>query len=254
MRSLSAADFDNSTPILVLRRSPGPFQHCALNVARSAGRLGIPVLAVRDGAQEPSMRSRFVVGTLALSPDAPEADWIETLVAMRPRLGRALLLPIDDSAAVLVGDHQTRLAEHFLLPDAPPGIHRRLASKVQLQRIAGELGIPTPASTVPADRHEMLEQAEQRGYPVVLKRAEPWLASLHPGASSVVIAHDPAQLRAGFDQIQSHPSSPMLLQEYIPGGPNSVWMFNGYFGASGACLSHFTGRKLRQRGPGTAQG
>lgn len=197
------------------------------------------------------MRSRFVVGTLALAPDAPEADWIETLVAMRPRLGRALLLPIDDSAAVLVGDHQTRLAEHFLLPDAPLGIHRLLASKVQLDRIAGELGIPTPASTVPADRHELLEQAEQRGYPVVLKRAEPWLASLHPGASSVVIAHDPAQLRAGFDQIQSDPSSPMLLQEYIPGGPESVWMFNGYFGASGACLSHFTGRKLRQRGPGT---
>ena len=37
-----------------------------------------------------------------------------------------------------------------------------------------------------------------------------------------------------------------MLQEYIPGGPETVWMFNGYFDESSECLFGVTGRKLRQ--------
>jgi predicted ATP-grasp superfamily ATP-dependent carboligase len=37
-----------------------------------------------------------------------------------------------------------------------------------------------------------------------------------------------------------------MLQEYIPGGEDSVWMFNGYFDARSECLLGFTGKKLRQ--------
>ena len=37
-----------------------------------------------------------------------------------------------------------------------------------------------------------------------------------------------------------------MLQEYIPGGDDDVWMFNGYFDADSDCLVGFTARKLRQ--------
>src|SRR2546425_3495393 len=42
-----------------------------------------------------------------------------------------------------------------------------------------------------------------------------------------------------------HPN--LMLQEYIPGGEDSVWMFNGYFNEHSECLFGITGKKLRQR-------
>lgn len=42
-----------------------------------------------------------------------------------------------------------------------------------------------------------------------------------------------------------------MLQEYIPGTPESVWMFNGYFDASSDCRLAFTGKKIRQSPPYT---
>ena len=40
-----------------------------------------------------------------------------------------------------------------------------------------------------------------------------------------------------------------MLQEYIPGGDDSVWMFNGYFDRKSDCVLGFTGQKLRQWPP-----
>jgi predicted ATP-grasp superfamily ATP-dependent carboligase len=37
-----------------------------------------------------------------------------------------------------------------------------------------------------------------------------------------------------------------MLQEYIPGGDDTIWMFNGYFNANSECMVGFTGKKIRQ--------
>ncbi len=42
-----------------------------------------------------------------------------------------------------------------------------------------------------------------------------------------------------------------MLQEYIPGTPETVWIFNGYFDESSTCKVGFTGRKIRQSPPYT---
>src|SRR5438128_12287559 len=43
----------------------------------------------------------------------------------------------------------------------------------------------------------------------------------------------------------------VMLQEYVPGRPDTIWMFNGYFDADSECKVGFTGRKLRQSPPYT---
>jgi predicted ATP-grasp superfamily ATP-dependent carboligase len=240
---------DTSTPILVLRRSVGAFQHCALAIARSAGRLGIPVFSVRHDRREPATSSRYLRDGLALSPSLPDAEWVQALLELRSELGKAILLPIDDLAAVLVGDHQDRLAESFLLPAAPRGVQRLLASKRELWRLCGELGLPSPDSSFPTDETELVEQAEARGYPVVLKRADPWLAPRDPAAPSVSIVRTREALLREYARMESEVAPQVMVQEYIPGDSDSIWMFDGYVGAAGDCLCAFTGRKLRQRGP-----
>ncbi len=242
---------DTSTPILVVRRSVGPLQHCALAVARSAGRLEIPVYSVRGPAPEPAMRSRYVEDGLTLRPDGPEEEFVQGLLALGQRLGRAVLLPIDDLAAVLVGDHQERLAEHFRFPLAPLGVQRQLASKRELFKLCRALDLPTPRSTFPDTEAALIEQAERYGYPVVLKRADPWLAPRDPKAPSVAIVRDRFALLGSYARMESDAGPQVMVQEYIPGGTDSVWMLNGYAGENSEFRCAFTGQKLRQRGPWT---
>jgi predicted ATP-grasp superfamily ATP-dependent carboligase len=54
------------------------------------------------------------------------------------------------------------------------------------------------------------------------------------------------ELLALYDRYEdpSHPN--LMLQEYIPGSDDSVWMFNGYFNDKSECLFGITGRKIRQ--------
>ena len=37
-----------------------------------------------------------------------------------------------------------------------------------------------------------------------------------------------------------------MLQEYIPGDDDTIWIFNGYFNDHSECVAGFTGKKLRQ--------
>jgi len=242
---------DACTPILVLRRSTAPFQHSTLAVARSLGRLGVPVYVMRHRAYEPASSSRYISGVLPFPPNAPEPEWIDALEALGARFAGAILLPIDDLASILVGDHQDRLAKTFRLPLAPGGIQRRLASKRELWRLCGELDLPTPGSTFPADESELVEQAEAHGYPVVLKRAELWFAPRDPAAPSVAIVNDRRELLRAYARMESDLRPQVMVQEHIPGDSDSVWIFNGYAGAEAECLCAFTGRKLRQSGPRT---
>jgi D-aspartate ligase len=244
---------DTSTAILVLRRSMDDFQRCALAVIRSAGRLGIPVFSVHHSAREPATRSRYASGSLDLSPAMSEDEWVDALIALRPRVGRAILLPIDDPAAVIVNDHQDRLTEHYAMPAAPPGIQRRLASKRELWTICQELDLPTPCCTFPGDETELRAHAAQHGYPVVVKRAESWLPPRDRDAPRVVIAHTLEQLLAAYDRMESDVAPQIMLQEWVPGGSEAAWSFNGYAGEGGECLCAFTGQRPRQQGPHTGQ-
>jgi predicted ATP-grasp superfamily ATP-dependent carboligase len=45
--------------------------------------------------------------------------------------------------------------------------------------------------------------------------------------------------------------SNVMLQEYVPGTPETVWMFNGYFDGRSDCRIGFTGKKIRQSPPYT---
>jgi predicted ATP-grasp superfamily ATP-dependent carboligase len=242
---------DTSVPIVVLRRQFVGLQRGALGVARSAGRLGIAVYGVYE-RWEPAARSRFNRGRLRLPPDASDEQVLHALGAFGRRRGRAVLVPTDDKSAIFVGDHADALREHFLFPDMPPELYRRLSSKKELSEVCRSLAIPTPELSVPSCDDDVREFAERFGYPVVLKQVAGWEGVANGSAPGVVIARDRHELLAAYRQTTSPDGVPnVLLQEYIPGGSESIWMFNGYFDARSECLVGFTGQKVRQCGPHT---
>jgi D-aspartate ligase len=242
---------DTSVPIFVLRRHHDALQHGSLAVARSAGRLGIRVYGGYDRRWEPVGLSRYSRGRMKVARGAPDDRLLDAMRAEGRRLGRAVLIPVDDSGAVFVGDHADALREHFLFPHQPADLYRRLSSKREMHDLCRELDIPTPSSSFPQDEAELLDVLGDALFPVVLKQVDGWLQSLDPAAPSVLIAGSERQALEGYRRMESQERPNVMVQEYIPGGSDTIWIFNGYFDPESECLAGFTGRKLRQRGPHT---
>jgi peptidoglycan/xylan/chitin deacetylase (PgdA/CDA1 family) len=62
----------------------------------------------------------------------------------------------------------------------------------------------------------------------------------------MAIVRSPGELQQRFRELNEPGFPNLMLQEYIPGGDDTIWMFNGYFDARSQCLAAFTGKKLRQ--------
>jgi predicted ATP-grasp superfamily ATP-dependent carboligase len=213
--------------------------------------LGIPVYGVYE-RWEPAARSRFNRGRLTVPSNATDSQLLQALTEFGQRHGRCLLVPIDDKSTVFVADHSAALREHFLFPDMPAELCRRLSSKTEMSELCRSLEIPTPELSVPTGEEDVHEFAGRTRYPVVLKRVAGWAESENGSAPGVFIARDRQELLAAYRRMSSHSGDPnVLLQEYIPGGSESIWMFNGYFDRHSECLVGFTGQKLRQCGPHT---
>jgi D-aspartate ligase len=248
-RAAPVRGVDSSTPILIFGLRRGTFHHGALGIARSAGRLGIPVYRIALERLAPAAFSRYRKGWSVLAGDASEQEVMRALSEQRQRIGRAVLVPIDDAASVFVDAHADELREQFLFPAQPHGLPEMLASKRAMYEMCREHDIATPWSAFPASEDELLAHAGEMRYPVVLKvvKAEDAPATAGP----VTIAADRDEMLGAYRQMRASDGSNVMLQEYVPGLPESVWMFNGYFDRDSRCKIGMTGRKLRQSPPYT---
>ncbi len=248
-RGAAFEGMDTSTPALVLTASPRVRRapHSALGILRSLGRLGIPVHTLDSNPRGPSSSSRFlgrrfVFDIVGASPE----EAVERLLLAGRRLGtRAILIPTWDDIAMLVADAYPALHEHFLLPDQPDGLARSLASKREMHRLAVEHGVPTPQAVFPASVDDVHAFSAGATFPVMIKGI--FGNRLHERAGrTLFIAERPEDLVRLYGEVEDPGSPNLMLQEFIPGGDDTVWMFNGYFDRDSECLFGLTGQKLRQ--------
>ena len=240
---------NTDTPIVIFGLSRGIFHHGALGIARSAGRLGIPVHRIAREPWAPARLSRYDKGWSRLPDGATTAEILDFLHACSRDVGRALLIPIDDAASVFVDEHGEALESDFLFPRQPVGLAQALSSKREMYELCMKHEIPTPASAFPESEAELLEYAERGAFPTVLKCIN--AGDAPPGAPRVAIVEDREQLLAAYRRMESPGAPNLMIQEYVPGKPETIWMFNGYFDAQSACRVGFTGKKIRQTPPYT---
>jgi predicted ATP-grasp superfamily ATP-dependent carboligase/peptidoglycan/xylan/chitin deacetylase (PgdA/CDA1 family) len=111
--------------------------------------------------------------------------------------------------------------------------------------LAQRLGIPTAEASFPASRADVEAWLRDAAFPVMLKGIDGTRLQARTG-KKMVIVHDAAELLSWYDRLEEPAAPNLMLQEYIPGGDDTIWMFNGYFNAASECLVAFTGQKLRQ--------
>lgn len=233
---------DASTPVVVL--APGFHGH---GIARSLGRLGVPVFAVHGSRHSPAALSRYSRENFELNLNACRSEeGVRWLLELGQRIGdRPILIPTDDTSCLFVADHASALETAFSFPNPPLGLARKLSDKKGMYYLCREHSIPTPEALFPESRSEVEAFAESALFPVMLKGIHTMAFKERTGVK-MVLTEDARALLDCYDKIETPGLRSVMVQEYIPGGSEAVWMFDGYFDEKSDCLFGLTGKKIRQ--------
>ncbi|MEV8292337.1 MULTISPECIES: carboxylate--amine ligase [Streptomyces] len=240
--------FDTRVPAVLLRTDRNPFHHGTLGAVRSLGRAGVDVHLVADCAGSPVGASRYV--SRVHTPPPPGASPAEIAAVLRrvaARVARpAVLIPMDDACAVAVGLARAELAPSYLLPDLPGALPGRVADKAELAGVCAALDVPHPTTLVPDGPREAARAAWRLGLPVVAKWSRPWLVPPGSALRSTVLVRSAGEARELYGRADEA-GSRLLLQAFLPPGPDRDWFFHGYADRSGAVRAGGPGRKTRAR-------
>ena len=142
-----------------------------LSVARSLGRLGVPV-HVSAASKCVAGFSRFATGPHFLYSPAEEKEvlWKKLLVENpEPLLDGALILALNDAAISFTASYQAQLRKNYLLESNDPKLRERLLDKKETLRIAAESGLGVPKSWRVDSTTDVRDLASRVDYPILVK-------------------------------------------------------------------------------------
>ncbi|GHB22963.1 ATP-grasp domain-containing protein [Streptomyces viridiviolaceus] len=235
---------DTRFPAVVLRVDRNPFHHGTLGAVRSLGRAGVEVHVVADAAESPVHRSRYV--RRMHPPPHPGASADDIVAVLRRVAGHftspAVLVPMDDASAIAVARMRDALAPFYLLPAMPGALAERVADKAELAEVCASADVPHPVTLVPDSPERAAADVRRLGLPVVAKWSRPWLLPAGSGLRSTSLVRSAQQARELYLRTEEA-GSRLLLQAYLPPGPDRDWFFHGYADRSGAVRAGGPGRK-----------
>ncbi len=233
---------NTSTPVLVLNCKLG-----ALAIMRSLGSLGVRLYGVDDYRYSPGFLSHYCRKKFLMHFDEQrEQEYLEYFIRLGKQLGeQPLLIPTSDELSLLVAKYADQLREYFIFPRNDHNLVSTLISKEGMYNLARQYDVPTPYTVFPKKLDDVLTYAEDAKFPVMLKGIHGNRLAERTGKKMVIV-------RSGEELVESYkvledPEHPnLMIQEYIPGGDDQIYIFNGYFNEKSECLSAFTGHKIRQ--------
>jgi predicted ATP-grasp superfamily ATP-dependent carboligase len=217
--------------------------HGALAMARSFGRLGVPVALITNDHPLPRW-SHFVSRQFDWAgPDAPDAAGALLTLAGTYGFRDWLLLPCGDAEVKLVASEHKRLGNTFRLFGSAWVDLNVLCDKQLLAQRAVQVGIATPKNF--RMRSEAEAAAVEMAFPVVLKpaqrlswnaftRAKAWRADTR---DEFMTRYREAAMLVGADNV--------VVQEMIEGGGKTQFSYAGLW-HRGAPVMDMTARRTRQ--------
>lgn len=217
-----------------------------LAAIRSLGRAGASVLAIDHRPWALGLRSRFAVPVVAPDPGVDEDGFVSTLLSVGDALGRpAPVFPTHDEGLNTIARHAEELGDRFLYPFPDWSSLQRIQSKRFQLETAEAAGVDVPRTGHPRTAAEAAAIADDVGYPVLVKPADP-VAFRRRHKRQAFRCETGAELEEAYALAEPH--EPMV-QELIPGGDDTLYTLGSYLSADGEPVGVFCGRKLRQTPP-----
>jgi D-aspartate ligase len=230
----------NQTAVVILQAA----HHAGLAIARSLGRLGVPVYCVDDFAWEPVFGSRFCRGRFVPKrEDEALTRSLDKLIEIGKHLGcKPILIPTTDSGAIWVAEHAAALQTVFRFQNPDSKLVHVLCDKSRMQELARECELPTALSIVPRSKEDVSLFLDTAKLPVIVKATDAARLRARTGKSKFLI-NSSQELLELYDHAGDKEQPTFLIQEFVPG---EDWMFNGYFDENSRCVFGITGKKLRR--------
>lgn len=164
-------------PVLIVGSTP----RITIPIARSLHGQGVPVEVASFSAVEPPPWSRAVSDFIRLPTfhdrrdhDRTEEDnrsptIVESLTELILQRRYDMLIPANDTALVLVSQHDARLRELLYVACPPPQVVQRVLDKSLTLEIARKAGIPVPSTYRVSSASELEAISSQLRFPVVAK-------------------------------------------------------------------------------------
>jgi predicted ATP-grasp superfamily ATP-dependent carboligase len=231
---------DPSTAVVMLRSG----HHGGLGIARSLGRLGVPVYSVDATRWEPVFtsrycRRRFLLDVESLPPDLA----VERLREIGRKVGaRPILLPTTDQACMWLADNADALSLDFHFPAIDTDLVHTLCDKSRMQELAHQYGVPIARSMTPRSKADVSRFLDEAAFPLMVKETGGGRLRARAGASKFVV-QTRSEVFHLYDRAADPENPNLMLQEFVPGVD---WMFNGYFDSHSRCLFGMTGKKIRR--------
>lgn len=222
-----------------------------LTVARALVRRGVRVHMLVDETSAHLLRSRGVTGVALPDPRADPDAWLAELDTLGAA-GGGVLLCGSDATSELVARHRTRLPASLLAFESADDAHLTVMDKLQLYRIAAEIGVRAPWMHHVADHDHLKALLPGLTYPCVLKGVLGHNARAVLGHGTVQI-NDADQLTGLARQLLAHDVD-FLLTEVVPGPETALEGTVTIRAADGTYPLEYSRRKIRQWPPGYGVG
>lgn len=202
---------------------PQAMQRNVLAAVRALGRAGHEItmaVPVRKKDADTRFFSRYVSHTTTVrSPFISAEAFVEDLLGVLKRGQYDVLLPFTHDIVVPVSYYKAELSPYAAIPFPDYAVLRRAHDKLETVRVAHSVGVKTPVTFWPRSREELEELRPHIPFPCLVK------ARQGCGIGTTIrYATDFDELLAGYDAIDSQPSSPPvneydhpIIQEYVPG-------------------------------------
>lgn len=231
-----------------------------LGQIRALGQIGVKVfcIATRKNSRV-AAASRYA--TWIQSPDPatePEAAIQTVLDFGKRQTTKPVLLFVNDAWLVAASRQEEALRQMYLIPQSRWSLIGRVLNKGTLYPLAEECGIPVPRTWRFPSIAVLIDAADELTFPCVSKpeigidlvnrrmpdelRAQTLHQVCRHESREKVRQWAQAMLRGGLDM-------PVVVQEFIPGGAETLYTLTSYSNIEGKLLAGSVGHKVRQYPP-----
>jgi predicted ATP-grasp superfamily ATP-dependent carboligase len=231
-----------------------------LNVVRSLGECGVPVIVVSEYADPPAAASRYCSNFVYVPhySETPE-DLFETLKHLSHQHGTApVIFPSADPDMAALNQMQDRLKELVRCTLAPSSLISELTDKRLFDALAQRLQLPVPITYTPSTLAEVDIVAQTAIFPLIIKPSHSvaWKHTEIPidiSRAKAILIQTPEEL-INVCRILEPYGLAVLIQEYVPGGDEEHYDVHAYINRKGQVQAIYSGRKWRIYPPHAGSG
>ena len=175
--------------------------------------------------------SRYCSSRIVLPFDENRPQpYLDGLLDVGRRFGRrAILIATSDETTQFVADHAAALRDAFVFQDNSPTLVPSACEQARDVRAGDTAWRADAADELPAVASTTSWPTRTEGrFPVMLKGIYGNRLQQRT-QKKMVIVQTRAELLQAYREMEDPDSPNLMLQEYIPGGDDQVYIFNGYF-------------------------